>query len=170
MDGGSGEEGEPVQGPLCPHLLPHTDGGVDHHHHPEQGVLHRRHQQDGDEQDRDQEVEPRQDVGADDLAHRAGGAPQDPVHLAPGDPRLDLGRAQAGLLVFDDLGGHTRNPAGVASGTLSGAGSGLQGPRSPWGVPGARVPSIAGGRAQTVGGEHPAKRDDAAQHGQPHEQ
>ena len=67
------EHGEPVQRPLGLQLLPDADQRVGHQHDAEQGVLRLAPDQDHRQQDTQNQVEPGQDVRAQDLGDRAAG-------------------------------------------------------------------------------------------------
>ncbi len=94
---GLADHGEVVQGLLGAQLLDDADAGVGDDHEAEQPVLDRPDDQDDHEEHADDGVEPGEDVGADDLGGRAGGAYGDVVDLAPGDPFGDLGRGQSAV-------------------------------------------------------------------------
>lgn len=85
---------EAVQGLLGPPLLDDADAGVGDDHEAEEAVLDRRDEQHDQPEHADDQVEPGEDVGADDLADGAGRADGYVVDLAAGDPLGDLGGGQ----------------------------------------------------------------------------
>ena len=98
FDAGRAEHGEPVQGQLGAQLLADTDQRVRHQHDAEQGILRLAHGQDHGQQRTQDEVEPGQDVGAQDLARPTGwSAPRlrSPARasVAPQPPRCSARRA-----------------------------------------------------------------------------
>ena len=84
---GSGEHGQPIEGPLGPQLLDDADGGVDHQDQGEHSVLDRPHNQNHHEERPQDGVEPGGHVGPQDLGHRPP---------AGGGHRVDLARRHPG--------------------------------------------------------------------------
>ena len=91
-DPGSAEHRQPVERQLRAQLLPDTDHRIGDKHDPEQSVLRLAHDQDHRQQDAQDEVEPRHDVRAQDLAHRPAGTL--PARV-PQPPRAPLGNLRA---------------------------------------------------------------------------
>ena len=89
-DGRRGQHLEPLQGPLRAELLDDPDRRVRHEHQPEQGIAVFAHGEDHDEHRAEQRVEPREQVGSDDLGGRAGGRRGDVVRRTGSDARADL--------------------------------------------------------------------------------
>ncbi len=89
------EQGEALQGGLGAQLLDDADGGVDDQHDPEQGILDGRHEHDDDQQRPQEDVEPGDDVGADDLLRRAAGPLGHVVDGAARHPLRHLGGGEA---------------------------------------------------------------------------
>ena len=84
-----------VERPLRAQLLVDPDAGVRDQHEPEQRVLDRADDQDHHQERAEQRVEPREDVGPDDLPDRARGDGRHVVDLAARDALGDLLRGQA---------------------------------------------------------------------------
>ena len=84
-----------VERPLRAQLLVDPDAGVRDQHEPEQRVLDRADDQGHHQERAEQRVEPREDVGSDDLPDRARGDGRHVVDLAARDALGDLLRGQA---------------------------------------------------------------------------
>ncbi len=97
VGGGSGEDGQAVEGPLGPQLLEDTGDGVDHHHDGEDAVLDGPHDEDDDEEHAEDGVEPGGHVGPQDLGHRPAGGRVRHVGPAVRQPGSHLLEAQPDL-------------------------------------------------------------------------
>lgn len=91
---GLADHREAVQGLLGAPLLDDADPGVGDDHEAEEAVLDRRDEQHDHPEHADDQVEPGEDVRADDLGDGAGRADRYVVDLAAGDPLGDLGGRQ----------------------------------------------------------------------------
>ena len=115
-DGRRRQDGETVERLLRPQLLDDADGGVRHHHDAEQRVPRLAHRdQDHDEQDRQQDVEAGDDVGADDLLDGATRIVGEGVDLTGGDPGPHLFPRQSlgSRMQLDGVGHDPRIPGAL---------------------------------------------------------
>ncbi len=97
---GGGEDGQPVQRPLGPQLLPDADRGIDREHESEQAVLNRPHDKHHRKQRTQDGVEAGEDIRAQDLPGRPPGQRRRRVDLArkrPGAHRRPVKAAGARL-------------------------------------------------------------------------
>ena len=102
------EHGEPVERPLSPQLLPDADQRVGDQHDAEQGVLRLAESQDHGQQDAQDQVEPGQDVRAQNLGDRAAGPLPARVRQPARAPLGNLGAAQANRRRHRDRRGRRR--------------------------------------------------------------
>ena len=102
------EHGEPVQRPLSPQLLPDADQRIGDQHDAEQRVLRLPEGQDHGQQHAQQQVEPGEDVRAQDLGDRAAGPLSARVRQPARAPLGNLGAAQPGRRRHRDRRGRRR--------------------------------------------------------------